>query len=54
VFTSLSPTDLFPRFIRKGILEPYVVKAVPCILIWAKIIWEMLFNKPSLKEANLD
>lgn len=42
VFTSLSPTDLFPRFIRKGILEPYVVKAVPCILIWAKIVWEML------------
>lgn len=42
VFTSLSPTDLFPRFIRKGILEPYVVKVVPCILIWAKIVWEML------------
>lgn len=42
VFTSLSPTDLFPKFIRKGLLEPYVVKAVPCILIWGKIIWEML------------
>ena len=54
VFTSLSPTDLFPKFIRKGILEPYVVKAVPCILIWAKIIWEMLFSKPSPKEVRLD
>lgn len=42
VFTSLSPTDLFPKFIRKSLLEPYVVKAVPCILIWGKIIWEML------------
>jgi len=46
VFTSLSPTDLFPKFIRKGVLEPYVVKVVPCILIWAKIIWDMLKLQP--------
>ncbi|AEE49851.1 glycosyltransferase family 87 protein [Haliscomenobacter hydrossis] len=47
VFTSLSPTDLFPKFIRKGVLEPYVVKAVPCILIWAKIVWDMLILRPT-------
>lgn len=53
VFTSLSPTDLFPRFIRKGILEPYVVKVLPCILIWAKIIWEMLrLPKTALSPQN--
>jgi len=41
VFTSLSPTDLFPRFIRNNYLIPYVVKAVPCILIWFKISYEL-------------
>jgi len=43
IFTSLSPTDLFPRFIRENVVIPYVLKAVPCILIWGKIIWEMGF-----------
>lgn len=47
VFTSLSPTDLFPKFIRKNLLEPYVVKALPCILIWGKIIWEMMTIPPA-------
>ncbi len=41
IFTSLSPTDLFPRFLRESLVKPYVLKAVPCILIWGKIIWEM-------------
>ena len=43
VFTALSPTDLFPRFIRNEWMRPYVVKAVPCILIWAKITYDLLF-----------
>ena len=43
IFTSLSPTDLFPRVIRENIVMPFVLKAVPCILIWGKLIWEMWF-----------
>ena len=45
VFTTLSPTDLFPRFIRNEWMKPYVVKAVPCILIWAKITYDLLVVK---------
>lgn len=41
VFTSLSPTDLFPRFLREQFVIPYVMKAVFCILIWGKVVWEM-------------
>ncbi|MFK7773494.1 MAG: glycosyltransferase family 87 protein [Saprospiraceae bacterium] len=41
IFTSLSPTDLFPRFLREQFVIPYVMKAVFCIFIWGKIIWEM-------------
>ncbi len=52
VFTSLSPTDLFPRFLRENIVIPYVLKAVPCILIWGKIIWEMYVLRSSSFEAG--
>lgn len=45
VFTALSPTDLFPKFIRNEWMKPYVVKAVPCILIWAKITYDLLVVK---------
>jgi hypothetical protein len=45
VFTTLSPTDLFPRFIRNEWMKPYVVKVVPCILIWGKISFDLLWGK---------
>jgi hypothetical protein len=36
IFTSLAPTEIFPREIRVSVFEPYVVKVVPIILIWVK------------------
>ncbi|MEP6804623.1 MAG: hypothetical protein ABI892_08875, partial [Flavobacterium sp.] len=45
VFTALSPTDVFPPFIRNEWMKPYVIKAVPCILIWAKITYDLLAVK---------
>lgn len=45
VLTTLSPTDLFPKYLRREFVEPLVLKAVPCILIWLKIIYDMLTLK---------
>lgn len=45
LFTSLSSTDLFPHPVRVGLLEPYLVKVVPCILVWIKIVADMLKGK---------
>ena len=42
MFTCLSPTDLFPKFLRKDYIVPYSLKALPCILIWIKIQYELL------------
>jgi hypothetical protein len=39
---SLSPTDIFPPNVRREIIQPYVLKAVPCIAIWGIITWKML------------
>lgn len=50
LLTSLSTTDLFPRFIRVEYVKPYALKALPCTLIWLKIVWEQLtqdFARPS-------
>lgn len=54
VFTSLSPTDLFPRFLREQFVIPYVMKAVFCILIWGKVIWEMLNIERGFFAADSD
>ncbi|PJJ79407.1 glycosyltransferase family 87 protein [Mucilaginibacter auburnensis] len=53
ILTSLSPSDLFPRFIKKNYVEPYALKALPCFLIWLKIIYETLFRKFTQKDLNL-
>lgn len=41
ILTSMSPSDLFPAYIRKEYVQPYALKALPCVLIWFKLIYEM-------------
>ena len=42
LLTSLSPTDLFPKDLRDNYIIPYSLKALPCILIWIKIQYDLL------------
>lgn len=39
---SLTPTDLCPRPLREQIVQPYVLKAVPCIALWAVITFNLI------------
>ncbi len=41
ILSSLSPSDLFPAYIRKTWLQPYALKALPITLIWLKLCYEM-------------
>ncbi|MEP6794635.1 MAG: glycosyltransferase family 87 protein [Saprospiraceae bacterium] len=45
ILTSLSATDIFPHDFRKQIIKPYVLKAFPCIVIWIKIVIDMMLTK---------
>jgi hypothetical protein len=45
ILTSLSPTDIFPRFLREEYVIPYTLKVLPCIIIWLKIIYDMIILK---------
>jgi hypothetical protein len=44
-FTTLSPTDLVPKTIQRNVIEPYVLKALPCVLIWFRILYIIHFKK---------
>lgn len=46
LFTSLSTTDLFPKDFQLSVVEPFVLKAVPCIGLWVWITIEMLIYRP--------
>ena len=45
VLTVFSPSDLFPKSIRLNYVQPYKLKALPCVLIWFKIIYETITRK---------
>ena len=45
ILTSLSPSDLIPKYLKDNFIRPYALKALPCVLIWFAIVYEMLRNK---------
>jgi len=56
LITSFSNSDVIPRYIRVNYILPYALIALPCLLIWLKIIYEMLtrdFEKESLIRVNM-
>lgn len=50
LFTTLAPSDLYPKFVRDQFFARYSFKAVPCVLIWIYLSYQMIFqdfNTPS-------
>lgn len=45
IFTILSPTDLFPKFINSNFIVPYKLKALPCTICWFVIWYQLTFRK---------
>ncbi len=50
ILTCLSPTDIFPPSFRQQILVPYIVKVIPCILVWGVIMVQLLRLKKAPEE----
>ena len=50
ILTSFSPSDLIPRFLRETYVRPYALKALPCILVWFQITFELLTIKKENKQ----
>ena len=53
VLSSLSPSDLFPAYLRREWVQPYALKALPVTLIWLKLCFEMYFRDyANLRESR--
>ena len=39
---SMNTSDLFPKYLRKNYIVPYALKALPFVLVWLKVEWELL------------
>lgn len=53
VLTVISPTDLFPPMIREAFVRPYSIMALPCLLVWLKMLIDFLRLDFSLIQSNM-
>ena len=51
VFTALSPTDIFPHYIKTHFFDSYVIKVVPCIFIWLLISYYLIVRPKNIGGA---
>jgi hypothetical protein len=51
VGTIAAATDLFPSVIKKQFIQPYSIRAVPCVLVWIKLIVD-LFKPSKVRSCN--
>lgn len=42
IFTCFAFSDLFPKVIKEEVFIKYSTKAIPCILIWFRVMYELL------------
>jgi hypothetical protein len=42
ILTSLSPTDLFPVYLKEHFVVPFALKALPCFIIWLRIAYQLI------------
>ena len=53
VLSSLSPSDLFPAYLRKEWVQPYALKALPVTLVWLKLCYEMCFRNYAYERRQI-
>ncbi|XWW44794.1 DUF2029 domain-containing protein [Fibrella sp. USSR17] len=54
LFTSLSPTDLFPKVWQNNFFVPYSIKAVPCVLVWLRVQYQLWTQIKTTSEMTSD
>ena len=54
IFTILSPTDLFPAMIREEFIQPYSIMALPCLLVWLKLLMDFFRLDFTQVQSNMD
>lgn len=52
VFSSLSPTDIFPKFIREQYVLPYVMKGAFVFFVYLKIVFDLMIDSKEKKSTE--
>lgn len=42
IFTCFAFSDLFPKFVKEELFMKYSTKAIPCIVVWFRIMYELM------------
>ena len=42
LLSSMGSSDLYPRAIKREYIQAYSLKALPCLIVWVKLCWEMM------------
>jgi hypothetical protein len=49
LLTTLAPSELYPKYVRVNYIMHYSLKALPCVLIWLFISYQMIFEDFKVK-----
>ena len=51
MLSSMGSSDLYPRVIKREYIQAYSLKALPCLIVWLKLCWEMMVKsyEPTLQ-----
>lgn len=52
LISGFGSSDLYPSCIRKGLIQAYALKALPCTLVWLKLCYEMIFKNYACAGVN--
>ena len=42
MLSSIGSSDLYPRVVKREYIQAYSLKALPCLIVWLKLCWEMM------------
>ncbi len=54
IFTQLSPSDVFPPYIRHEVFEKIHMKVIPCFVVWATILTTLFLQKNQQSKFSIE
>ena len=53
MISGFGSSDLYPRCIKRGLIQQYALKALPCLIVWLRLCYEMLTAKYERSEKSV-
>ena len=53
IFCTMAHSDLVPRFVREEYMKPYGLKALPVVIVWLKLCYEMYVKDYAARNGEI-